>query len=185
MTQSKHAIESLSETLPRHWGWLLSLGVLLVILGCLGLGMTVGLTLVSMLFLGLLFIIAGVAQLIDACTRHQWKGILGHALIAILYLIGGCLIIYDPVLASVVMTALLAWIFIIIGITRLLMAIILRHDTGWGWLLFGGITSIMLGILMLMQWPYSGLWIIGLFVAIELMVNGWMSIFIALGMKRA
>jgi uncharacterized membrane protein HdeD (DUF308 family) len=185
MTKSERSIDTLSTELHPNWGWLLGLGILFVILGFIGLGMTVGLTLVSMFFLGCLFIIAGIAQLIDACKSHQWKGILGHALIAILYLIGGCLIVYDPILASVVMTALLAWMFIMMGVTRLLMAIVLRHNKGWGWLLFGGLTSIILGILILIQWPASGLWIIGLFIALELLVNGWMSIFMALGMKRA
>ena len=114
----------------------------------------------------------------------QWKGAIHHALIAILYIVGGCLVIYDPVLASAVITALLAWILIVIGITRLWMASTLRHSSGWGWLLFAGIMSIVLGSLILLQWPMSALWLIGLFIAIELMINGWSYIFIAIAIRK-
>jgi len=184
MTKSPRNIALLPVDLQRNWGWLLGLGILFVVLGFIGLGMTVGLTLVSILFIGALFIIAGAVQIIDVFKSHHWKGVVGHALIAILYIIGGGLIIHDPVLASAVITALIAWILIIIGITRLIMAIVLRHGTGWAWMLFAGVCSIVLGVLILMQWPYSALWIIGMFIAIELIVNGWTYIFIALGMRN-
>ncbi|MFZ4077146.1 MAG: HdeD family acid-resistance protein [Legionellaceae bacterium] len=184
MKQSSRDVVPLSADLQRNWGWLLGLGVLLLVLGCIGLGMTVGLTFVSMLFLGFLFIIAGFAQIIDVFKSHHWKGIVAHALIAVLYMLGGAMVIYDPILASAVVTALLAWMFIIIGITRLIMAIVLRHTSGWGWLLFGGLTAMILGVLILMQWPYSALWIIGMFIAIELIINGWSYIFISLAMRR-
>lgn len=183
MKKSQSVMTPLPVDLERNWGWLLGLGILFVVLGCIGLGMTVGLTLVSIFFIGSLFIIAGVVQIVDVFKSHHWKGIVGHALIAVLYIMGGGMIIHDPVLASAVITALIAWILIIIGVTRLLMAFVLRHAAGWGWMLFAGLTAIVLGILIFMQWPYSALWIIGMFIAIELIVNGWTYIFMALGMR--
>ena len=141
--------EQVSIDLQRNWGWLLALGILFVILGMIGVGMTVGLTLVSMLFLGMLFILAGFVQIVDVFKSHEWRGVVGHALIAVLYIMGGGLVIYDPVLASAIVTALIAWVLIIIGITRFIMAIVLRHASGWGWLLFAGIVAIVLGVLSL------------------------------------
>ena len=170
--------------LKRNWGWLLGLGILFVILGCIGLGMVVGLTIASVLFLGVLLIVAGVSQIIDVFKSSQWKGVFWHALIAVLYIIGGGIVIYDPILASTFITVLIAWVLIIIGVTRLIMASVLREAAGWGWLVFAGIMAIILGILILMQWPYSGLWVLGLFIAIELIVNGWTYIFIALAIRR-
>ncbi len=138
----------------------------------------------SIFFLGILLLIAGCAQIFDVFRSQAWKGVLLHALIAILYLIGGCVVIYDPVMASTVITALLAWILIMIGVTRFIMAILLRHSKEWGYLLLAGITAFVLGLLILAQWPMSALWIIGLFIAVELMVNGWSYIFIALALRR-
>ena len=184
MTHENEIITSLPKELKRGWGWLLGLGILFVILGSIGLGMVVGLTLASVLFLGVLLIIAGISQIVDVFKSSKWKGGAWHALIAVLYLIGGCIIIYDPILASTVITALIAWVLIIIGITRLIMAFVLRHEKGWAWILIAGLTAIVLGVLILMQWPYSGLWVLGLFIAIELIENGWTYIFIALAMRR-
>ena len=183
MTKSAAKRANLPDSLSRSWGWMLGLGILFVILGCLGLGMVVGLTLVSVMFLGLLFVCAGVAQIIDVFQSSQWKGALWHALIAVLYILGGGLIIHDPILASALITALLAWTLIIIGITRFILAYQLREGKEWGWFLLGGITSLVLGILILAQWPLSALWLIGLFIAIELMVNGWSYIFIAFAIR--
>ncbi len=185
MANSRQVVDPLSAGLHRNRGWLMGLGILFVVLGFIGLGTMVGLTLMSIIFIGALFIVAGIAQFIDVFKSHHWKGIVGHALIAVLYIIGGGLVIHDPVLASAVITALIAWVLIIIGITRLIMAIVLRDASGWGWLLFAGLSAIVLGILILMQWPSSALWVIGMFIAIELIVNGWTYIFIALGMRNA
>ncbi len=173
-----------SDPFKRNWGWLLGLGILLVILGCIGLSMTVGLTMASMVLLGVLLLIGGCSQIIDVFKSRRWKAVAWHALIGLLYLVGGIIIIYDPVLASEVITVLIAWVLIIIGISRLIMASILRDEAGWGWLVLAGVAAIVLGILILVQWPYSGLWVIGLFISIEMLINGWSSILIALAIKR-
>lgn len=165
--------------LQRNWGWLLGLGILFVILGGLGMGMVVGLTLVSVLFIGVLLLVAGFSQIVDGFYSKEWRGAAWHALIAILYLFVGAIVIYDPVLASTAITALIAWVLIFIGITRLFMASVLRDAVGWGWLVLAGISAIILGVLILVQWPLSGIWVIGLFIAIELLIIGWTYIFIA------
>ena len=185
MSTTKVNIEPRVSELRRGWGWLLALGILFVILGCLGMGMVVGLTLASMLFLGVLLIIAGCSQFVDVFKAKQWKAVAWHALIAALYIVGGCLIIYDPFLASALITALLAAVLIIIGLTRFIMAIRLKGSPGWGWLLLAGIIAIILGLMILMHWPISGLWVIGLFIAIEMIVDGWTYIFLALSLRRA
>ena len=112
--------------LKRNWGWLLTLGILLVILGTTGMWMVVSLTLASMFFLGVLLIIAGFSQLIDVFKSKRWKAVVSHACIAALYIIAGCLVIYDPILASALITALLATVLIIIGLTRFMMALRLK-----------------------------------------------------------
>ena len=184
MSKSNSIIGTLPAEFKRSWGWLLGLGVLFVILGCIGMGMVVSLTLVSVLFFGAILVVAAVSQIIDVFKCTQWRGALWHALVGILYMIAGGIIIYDPVLASEAITAVIAWVLIFIGIARLMMAIELRNAVGWGWLCFAGLTAIILGILILLQWPYSGLWVLGMFIAIELLVNGWTYIFIAFAMRR-
>lgn len=174
---------SIPPELKRSWGWLLALGVLFIALGTIALSMVVGVTLASMLFLGILLLIAGLSQILDVFKSKHWKGALSHALIAVLYIAGGGLIIYDPLLASSLITAALAGVLIVIGLIRLSMAVLLRQAKGWGWLFLAGLAAIVLGVLILLQWPYSGLWFIGLFVAIELIIAGWTYVFLAFSIR--
>ncbi|WP_298622379.1 HdeD family acid-resistance protein [uncultured Legionella sp.] len=185
MTDSKKVRQPTVGGLKRNWGWILGLGILFLFLGCIGLGMVVGLTLVSMYFFGALLIISGITHAIDVFKHTEWKGIFWQALIAVLYIAAGCLVFYDPFLASTLITGILASVLIVIGLTRIIMAIALKDSKGWGWLLLAGIAAIVLGGLILAQWPISGLWVIGLFIAIEMIVNGWTYIFIALSLRAS
>ena len=183
MTTKTKLIDT-SNKFNRNWVWLLMLGILFVFLSFIGLGLVVGLTLLSVLMFGILLIIGGVSQLADVFNSKAWQGVVWHALIGIFYIIGGILIVYDPMLATEVITAMLAWLFIIIGLTRFIMAIMLHQGPGWGWVLFSGLISVILGLLILMQWPYSAFWVIGMFIAIEMMFCGWTYIFMALAIRR-
>lgn len=173
----------------RNWSWLLGLGILFVIFGFLGLSSVVGVTLISIVFIGFIFLIAGILQFIDVSKSRHWQPALWHALIALLYFIGGCFIIWDPVLASTVITALIGWTLIIIGIVRLAMVISLYGIHGrrgthvWFFTLISSIAAIVLGGMILMQWPLSSLWVIGLFISIELLLNGFSYMIMAIAAR--
>jgi uncharacterized membrane protein HdeD (DUF308 family) len=180
------AVAAVFGTLKKNWGWLLALGIVSIVLGTIGLYMTFALTLASVLFFGALILVGGLLQLIQAFSCKGWKSVLGHVLIALLYCAAGILIIVDPVLASSVLTLALAGILIAVGVIRIMMGIQQRNVVaGWYWSVLSGIVSILLGGMILLQWPVSGLWVIGLFVAIELILNGWSYVFVALAARKA
>lgn len=187
MTNRDNLSTGVRQELHRNWGWLLTLGIIFVVLGVIGvigLGMVVGLTLASVLLIGILLIVGGVIQVVDSFKCRGWKAFIWHLLIGLFYVFAGGLMIYDPVLASVVITAMIAWLLIIIGIARCIMAFTIKASNGWYWLLLAGMAALVLGILILVQWPMSGFWVIGLFIAIEMMINGWSYIFLALAMRK-
>ena len=169
----------------KNWGWILALGIISLILGIIGLGMTVMLTVASVFLFGILLLFGSGAQFFDAFKCKGWKMVLWHIVIAILYLIAGISVIVNPLGASLILTLVLAGVLIVVGIARIIMAFQVKGHGSWGWLLFGGIISIVLGGIIFAQWPISGLWLIGLFVAIELIINGWSYIFVALAAKNA
>ena len=134
---------------------------------------------------GVLLIIGGVVQILDAFKCKGWKSTLWHVLIALLYVGAGVMMVADPILASATLTLVLAAILLAVGVMRIFMALQMRPANGWGWLLAGGIITILLGGMIISGWPMSGLWVIGLFVAVELIVNGWTSVFVALAARSA
>ncbi len=170
--------------LIHNWGWLLAQGILLVVLGTIGLGMTFWLTLATVFIFGVLLLIGGGVQIFQAFKCKGWESILWHVLIAVLYVLAGLIIMDDPLMASTVLTLLLGGALMGIGVVRLIMALQLRHVKNWVWPLIGGIAAIVLGFMILTRWPVSGLWVIGLFVAIEMIFSGWSYIIIALGVRE-
>jgi len=171
--------------LKKKWGWLLALGVLLIVLGTVGLWMSFAMTLATVIMFGALLMVGGVFQLLNAFQIKGWKSVLWHVLIALLYIAAGIVIFTDPVFASLSLTIALAWILIAVGLLRSIMAFQLRPVSGWLWPLFSGLISMLLGAMILAQWPASGFWVIGLFVAIEMIMNGWSSVFVALAARNA
>jgi uncharacterized membrane protein HdeD (DUF308 family) len=148
--------------------------------------MSFALTLASVLFFGVLILGLGVVQLVHAFTCQGWKSVLWYVLIALLYVAAGIDIIANPVRASEILTLVLAGILIAVGVIRIVLALQLRPTVdGWYWSLLSGVISILLGGMIIGHWPDSGLWVIGLFVAVELLFNGWSYIFIALAARKA
>ena len=172
-------------SLRQHWGWMLALGILMLVLGVIGLFASVALTIVSVLLFGALLVAGGIAQAIEAFRATGWKSVALHIGIALLYIVGGGIALYDPVAASLSLTIVIGAMLLATGILRAIIAIQMRPIRGWGWVLFGGIMSVLLGVLIFAEWPVSGLFAIGLFVAIELIVEGWSCILFALAAKAS
>jgi uncharacterized membrane protein HdeD (DUF308 family) len=171
--------------LRKKWGWLLALGILLIALGTLGLWMSFAMTLATVMMFAALLVVGGAFQLLNAFQLKGWRSVLWHVLIALLYIVAGIVMFTDPVFASMGLTMALAWILIAVGVMRILTAFQLRAVKGWFWPLVAGLISILLGGMILAQWPASGFWVIGLFVSIEMIVNGWSSVFVALAARKA
>jgi uncharacterized membrane protein HdeD (DUF308 family) len=176
--------ERVVGALRDHWGWLLALGIVFVVLGTFGLLMALFFTVVSVLLFGALLLVAAVLQSSQAVRARGLKRRLPHVLIALVYAVAGIMMLVDPLDSSIAFTLVLAIFLLVVGGMRLVVAYQLRKDAGWGWALAAGITSIVLGAILLAGWPASGLWAIGLIVAVELIVNGWMCIFLALGARQ-
>jgi uncharacterized membrane protein HdeD (DUF308 family) len=170
--------------LQQNWGWIFALGIAFVILGVIGLGMTVFLTLVTVLYFGILILIAGVIQLVNAFRSKESTNIAFHLLVALFYGLAGVLIITHPKLASAFFTAVLAFLLIFQGALKIYWGFQLKEAVrSWFWPLLSGILSLLLGLIILAHWPISGLWVIGLFIAIEMIFQGWTYIMLALAAR--
>ena len=178
------SFEPVLGEVQKNWKWLLVLGIVFIALGFIGLGRAFFLTVATVYFFGFLLLIGGGIQLFESVKCKGWKSILLHVLIAILYILVGIEIVARPMVASAVLTLMLAAGIILVGVVRVIIAIQHRGLKNWGWPLFSGIISILLGLMIASKWPVSGLFVIGIFVAIELIMHGWSYVLIALAAKN-
>src|SRR5262249_14544817 len=140
-------------------------------------------TLVSVLLFGWLLLVSGVMEIVSAIWARRWTGFFLHLLAAALDIVIGLLIVAHPAAAAAVLTLMLAGFFMIGGIFRIAMAVVIRYPN-WGWSLLGGGITLLLGILLWAEWPASGFQFIGLCVGIELLFRGWWWVMFALGLRN-
>lgn len=160
------------EEIHKHWHWFLALGLALVVVGTLAIIMSTAVTLVSVFVLGGLCLGGGVFQIINAFWARRWTGFFASLLMGILYAIAGLIFLTNPVEGAVTLSLVIAVFLFIGGIFRAISAIATRHDH-WGWALFSGLLAMLLGGMIYSEWPASGLWIIGLFIGVDMLLVGW------------
>jgi uncharacterized membrane protein HdeD (DUF308 family) len=168
--------------LQQHRGWLLACGIISVIAGMAAIAYSVIATLVSVIFLAWLLIFVGVLEGAYA-IRHRERGhLVLYILEALLAIVIGALLLQSPERGAIVLTLLLASYFVIAGILRIVGALALRLPH-WGWLLANGVISLALGIFVWGGWPVTGLWVIGLFLGINMIFSGWARVMLALALR--
>ena len=154
-------------------GWWQSalLGVVFIVVGLLALRDATAATMVSAIVIGLALLCAGLAEIVQAFGSPHWSGVAWRLLVGVLYAIGGGTLVADPLAASSVLTLAFAAALIASGAARLFLAV--KHWERLGWLLFvSGTVGILAGFVVLLKWPLSGLWVLGLAVGIDLILHG-------------
>ena len=185
-----------------HRGWLMALGLLLLVLGIIGLTMTYTLTTIVIFWFGILAIIGGLGQLLDAWHHKKWRGVIWHVIVGAIYILLGILLIAMPVTAAFWLTIAVAVSLLVTGLMRVLLVFQLRGHPGLQLLmLVAALVSIGLAFFIYqmlslpdaasvatpqeqLDWARSWGWIIGLFVAIELITEGITLIAIAVTGRR-
>lgn len=162
-----------------RWPWFLGLGIAFIILGFLAVGASTLVTLASVIFLGSLLLVGGILQLAYTISIRYWSGFFLSLLAGILYSVVGLLMILHPEISAVSLTLFVAAFYVLGGIFRIISSVFMRFRY-WGWALFSGIVKLALGILIWLGWPATGLWIIGLFIGIDLIFYGWFWVLLSL-----
>jgi uncharacterized membrane protein HdeD (DUF308 family) len=159
-----------------------ALGLVLILIGCLAIAAPHLATSKAVVFIGALLLIAGITDAIHAVMVRNVRGFAMHLLAAALYMIVGLFVLEDPDRAAGVLTLLLSAAFVVGGLLRVLFSLAERFPA-WGWVLLNGVVDLALGVLIWRGWPESSLWVIGLFVGIELLLHGWAWVVLALTVR--
>jgi uncharacterized membrane protein HdeD (DUF308 family) len=159
------------DKVRNSWGWFLALGILLTILGVACILCDVTATFATVLVFGWLLLIGGVFALIQAFTIGSWGGFFLYLLSALFRGFTGYLLVRYPVIGAESLTLLLGSFFIVGGLFRAIGSGMAKFPN-WGWGVFSGIVSVVLGIMVLWQMPITGIWFIGFAVGVDLIVDG-------------
>ena len=168
--------------LALHWWWFLALGAAMVVLGIVAISSALIATVTAVTIFGVLLLVAGVGQLVMAFWAGRHSGSVMDILIGVLYIVVGFLLADAPVENAILLTFLLAVFFFVGGIVRVVAALMHRYPN-WGWNLLAGAAAVLLGVFIIKGWPVTGLYVIGLFLGIELLFNGWAWIMLSLGLR--
>lgn len=160
------------------------LGISTIILGILAIATPLVAGASIVLLIGLLVIAGGFARIAWAFRAETYgKGLLGFA-IGGMTLLCGIVLVTNPILASGVLTIILALYLLTDGVFEAIAAFRLRPAYGWKWLLTGGTVSCILGVMIWRQFPLSGAWAIGLLLGIKLVLVGMIMIVLSSATQR-
>jgi len=181
--QFPHGSAAGIEALRAKSGWIVALGIVYAVVGFIALGSVVAATAASVFLVGIMMVIAGAAEVINAFQIKTWSRFLLWLLLGALYVFAGFVTFTNPLLAAAVLTLLLGVALVVSGITRIIIAFSMIEGAPWGWAALSGVVTLVLGLVILAHWPVSSLYILGIFLGIDLVMAGIAWIGIGLGLR--
>ena len=165
-------------------GWIVALGIVYLLAGLIALGTVVMATVASVLIVGVMMIVAGVAEVFSAFQFKSWGKFLLWVLLGALYIVAGFVTFENPLLAAALLTLILGATLVVSGIMRIILAFSMKRETPWIWVVLSGVITLLLGLLILAHWPVSNLYILGVFLGIDLIMAGLGWIGLGFGLRR-
>src|ERR1700751_1690552 len=160
------------EPLRAKSGWIVALGVVYVIAGLIALGSVVFATVVTVFVVGIMMLISGFAEVINAFQIKSWGKFLLWLLLGLLYIVGGFLTFENPLLAAALLTLFLGCVLLASGAMRIVLGFSMQRGMPWVAVVLSGVITLLLGLVIVVHWPVSSLYILGLFLAIDLIIAG-------------
>lgn len=183
LTQIKEIRAAVLGAAAKVPGILIGMGVLFITLGMIGVAGQTLFSFVTINVLGAFLIFGGVVQFAHALKSKGWRSVGVQVVLAVLYIAAGVYTWAFPIPALEAITLWLAAIFFVTGFLRLISAFHHRHFREWFWLVLSSAISILMGVLIMNGYPQTSLWLPGLLIAIELLLQGWSLLFLGLAAR--
>ena len=147
-------------------------GILMLICGILAIAVPLASGIGIAIIVGWLILFSAVWHLIFAFRSRSVGGFFWQFLLAIVYGCAGLLMIFRPILGLVSLTLILACFLLVEGILEIVLYFNIRGSGRAGWVLLDGIITLVLALLIWMQWPFSASWFLGTVIGISLIFSG-------------
>ena len=173
------------ETARKNAGWLVFFGVLEVVTGLLSIVSPFLAGLAVAVMIGVAILISGVARLVGSFLAGSFGAGALTFLWGLIAAAIGFYMVVRPIVGLASITLVVAMALFVDGITRIVLAFKLKPVSGWGWMLAGGILSIVFAMMIGWQFPASSLWVVGTLVGISLLSAGFTTITLAGAARKA
>ena len=164
--------------------WSILWGVLLIIFGMLAIGSPYIAAVAVTAVIAWLIVSAGVIHVIVAFQAHAAGTLVWKLLVGLAYVAFGIYLILHPALGVVSLTLLLASLFLIEGVLDIVLFFQMRSVGGSSWVLVDGIITLVLGLMIYMQWPASSVWAIGTLVGVSMIISGVSRVMLSLAVRK-
>ncbi|WP_318520430.1 HdeD family acid-resistance protein [Photobacterium leiognathi] len=176
-----------SSMLNRGWKWFVIVGVIVALAGVFAISLPIAAGMTITTIVGTIFLVIGLVQVYHTFSIPDWKTKTWYVISALFYLIGGLFILGQPFIGLVTITVLMIATMIFNGVTRMLFGFNSRkHLAGWRWIVVSGLISTAIGIYFfsLMNNPEFSMSLLGIFVGVSLLFEGFSFVFIGTQMKK-
>jgi uncharacterized membrane protein HdeD (DUF308 family) len=179
------AQQSLPDFVRHASTWSIVCGVLLIILGMLAVGSPALAAVAVNAVIAWLIVLAGVVHLVLAFYAHRAGSLLWKLVVGIAYVFFGVYLIAHPALGVASLTLVLGSLFLVEGIFDIALFFQMRAVGGSSWILVDGIITLLLGLMIYLQWPSSSNWAIGTLVGVSLIISGVTRLMLSLTVRKA
>ncbi len=173
------------DALGARWGLLMFQGVALIVLGAIAIAAPVLATIAVAIYIGWLFLIAGIVGLIAMFHADDIAAFLWTLVTAALSLGLGVLLLYRPLAGTVTLTLALTAFLVAEGVFQIVTSLAYRKalPVAWRWLLASGLCDLILAAIIIASWPLSAVWTLGLLAGVNLLTSGWAIVMTALAAR--
>lgn len=183
MAVSDQASSAGTEPLRAKSGWIVALGIVYLIAGLVALSSVAMATVISVFLVGIMMIVSGIAEVLNALQVKSWSKFVLWLLLGALYVVAGILTFENPLLAAKLLTLLIGAALIASGIVKIVLAFNMKVGSSWGVVVLAGLVTIFVGAVIVARWPVNSLYILGIFLAVDLIFSGVGWISVGLGLK--
>jgi uncharacterized membrane protein HdeD (DUF308 family) len=176
--------DGLAGGIRRASGWSIVLGILMILAGIIAVFAPLAAGFVVVIVVGWMAIVNGGAQLFYAFSAHNEGNRWWEVLLGIIYILAGIYLLMHPLGGLLAFTLLIGSFLIVYAIFALILAFRMRPQTGWGWVLFDGIITLLLGLLIYIHWPGTSDWVIGTLIGISFISSGVTRLMLSAAVRR-
>jgi uncharacterized membrane protein HdeD (DUF308 family) len=163
---------SAANDLSKSRGWLIIGGILSIFVGFSAMGSPLLFSLVIARFLALFLLVSGIISLaLVIVGKHKRYRVL-EALLGLIRIAAGVALLNCLPTSVAVITLIFAIYLVAEGVSMSVTAFRMHGTPGWGWMLFSGLVSLIIGIMVYNRWPSGSAAVLGLFFGLNLLFNG-------------